>query len=66
MGFGTWELDDKAASQAVSEAINVGCRLVDSAYRYHDEFGVGLGLKWADMRRDQVLVTSKVRGGDQG
>lgn len=66
MGFGTWELDDKAASQAVSEAINVGYRLVDSAYRYHNEFGVGLGVKWADVRCYQVLVTSKVRGGDQG
>lgn len=66
VGFGTWALDDKAASQAVSEAINVGYRLVDSASRYHNEFGVGLGLKWADVRRDQVLVTSKVRGGDQG
>ncbi len=66
VGFGTWRLSDQESSQAVATAIDTGYRLIDSAQRYHNEFGVGLGLKWGSVRRDKIMVTSKVRGGDQG
>jgi Aldo/keto reductases, related to diketogulonate reductase len=66
LGLGTWKLSDAEASRVVAEAINEGYRLIDTGQRYQNEYGVGLGLKWANVRRDEVVVTSKVRGGDQG
>ena len=63
--YGTWKLDDAAAEVAVREAIEEGYRAVDTGQRYHNEAGVGAGVRRASVPRDQVLVTTKLRGGDQ-
>lgn len=63
--YGTWKLDDAAAAVAVREAIDEGYRAVDTGQRYHNEAGVGAGVRAASVPRDQVLVTTKLRGGDQ-
>ena len=64
--YGTWKLDDAAAAVAVRDAIDEGYRAVDTGQRYHNEAGVGAGVRAAAVPRDQVLVTTKLRGGDQG
>lgn len=66
LAFGTWKLDDAAAAKCVSEAVDDGYRMVDTAQRYHNEWGVGIGILSASVAREDVLVTSKLRGGDQG
>lgn len=66
VGYGTWQLDDRQARQCVAQAIRDGYRLVDTAMRYHNEAGVGLGVKESGIPRSEILVSTKLRGGDQG
>jgi 2,5-diketo-D-gluconate reductase A len=62
LGFGTWQIEQSAAAEAVRTAIAVGYRMVDTAAIYHNESGVGEGLRGAD----EVFLTTKIWNDDQG
>ncbi|MGI5151245.1 aldo/keto reductase [Plantactinospora sp. CA-294935] len=62
LGFGTWPLSDAEAERAVAEAIGVGYRLIDTAYKYGNEVGVGRGLRASGVPREELFVTSKLNG----
>ena len=66
IGFGTWPMDDAEAETAVAEALRIGYRLIDTAAIYGNETGVGRGLRTSGIPRAQVVLTSKLRGADQG
>lgn len=66
VSLGTWKLDHDAARAAVAESIRAGYRQIDTAARYHNELGVGQGIRDAGLAPGEVQVTTKVRGGDQG
>ncbi|MCE2575520.1 aldo/keto reductase [Komagataeibacter sp. FNDCR2] len=66
MGFGTYPLDNPQAERAVREALDAGYRLFDTASRYGNESGVGTGLISYDIGREDIFVTTKLRGADQG
>lgn len=66
VSLGTWAMDDAEAERSVAGAADQGYRHVDTAMRYHNEFGVGKGLARAREAGLRVGVTSKLRGGDQG
>jgi 2,5-diketo-D-gluconate reductase A len=66
IGFGTSPMDDAESETAVREALRIGYRLVDTAARYVNEAGVGRGIRTSGVPRSEVLVTSKLRGDDQG
>ncbi|MFT8711148.1 aldo/keto reductase [Komagataeibacter rhaeticus] len=66
MGFGTYPLDNPQAEAAVREALTAGYRLFDTASRYGNESGVGTGLVSFDVGREDIFVTTKLRGADQG
>jgi 2,5-diketo-D-gluconate reductase A len=66
LGFGTWPLNDSEAADAVTLAIASGYRMIDTASIYGNETGVGEGLRRAGLPRDELFVTTKVRGADQG
>lgn len=59
LGLGTWPLKGEEAATAVRNALNMGYRLIDTAEAYKNEEGVGKGIRDADVRRDQVFVTTK-------
>lgn len=63
IGYGTYALTDPASS--VASAIELGYRLIDTASSYGNEREVGLGVRDSAVARDQVAVTSKLRGDDQ-
>lgn len=65
-GFGTWPMDDDEAHEAVRLALHAGYRLIDTAARYGNERGVGLGIADSGVAREDVFLTSKLRGRDQG
>ncbi|MFD7919291.1 aldo/keto reductase [Streptomyces sp. NPDC059740] len=65
-GFGTYPLDDGAAREAVRDALEAGYRLVDTAAAYGNETGVGQGIRDAGVAREEVFVTTKLRGGAHG
>lgn len=60
MALGTWLLDDAAAKQAVSEALALGYRHIDTDQAYGNETGVGEGIRKAGVKREDVFVTTKV------
>ncbi|WP_329001286.1 aldo/keto reductase [Kribbella sp. NBC_00709] len=57
IGLGTSPMNDADAERAVSTALELGYRLIDTAENYRNEVGVGRALKGAS--RDEVFVTSK-------
>ncbi len=60
LGFGTWTLAGEPCSELVSKALAAGYRHIDTAAMYDNEQAVGLGLKGADVPREQMFLTSKV------
>jgi 2,5-diketo-D-gluconate reductase A len=66
LGLGTWPLDDGAAYAAVTDALGVGYRLVDTAARYGNEAGVGRAIADSGLARDEIFVTTKLPGAQHG
>ncbi|MGW3122508.1 aldo/keto reductase [Streptomyces sp. NPDC001107] len=66
LGLGTWPMPDAEAEQAVSEALGMGYRLVDTATNYSNESGVGRGVARSGVPREEVVVTTKLPGRHHG
>lgn len=67
IGLGTWQTPDgETAVKAVSEAIKVGYRHIDTAACYENEVGVGKGIKASGIERKNLFVTSKVWNTERG
>lgn len=66
VGYGTWPMSDAEAEPAVAEALRAGYRLIDTAAAYGNEAGVGRGLRASGVPREEVLITTKLRGPDHG
>jgi 2,5-diketo-D-gluconate reductase A len=60
IGLGTWPMDDGEAERAVATAVEAGYRLVDTAYAYGNETGVGKGLRASGVPREELFVTTKL------
>ena len=66
LGLGTARLPDEETRQIVREALEVGYRFVDTAASYENERGVGEGIADSGLPREEVFVSTKLRGRDQG
>lgn len=66
IGLGTWVLNGKAAYNAVSWALEMGYRLIDTATIYGNERKIGEAIKDSGLSRDEVFITTKVWKSDQG
>ncbi len=66
LGLGTARLPDEETRRIVGEALEVGYRFVDTAASYENERGVGQGIADSGLPREQVFVSTKLRGRDQG
>lgn len=66
LGFGTSPMNDAEAATAVRSALELGYRLIDTAARYGNESGVGRGIRESGVPREEVMVTTKLRGADHG
>ena len=61
LGFGTWQTPNDIAPAAVQTALRVGYTHIDTAGAYHNEEGVGDGIRTSGIPRDKVFVTTKVQ-----
>lgn len=59
LGLGTSPMNDTDTAAAVQAALETGYRLIDTAENYHNEAGVGQGLRNSGVNRDQVFITTK-------
>ncbi|MFF8554769.1 aldo/keto reductase [Streptomyces sp. NPDC015501] len=66
VGFGTYPLDDAAAEEAVAGALRLGYRLIDTAFAYGNETGVGRGVARSGVPRQEIRLTTKVPGRHHG
>lgn len=66
LGLGTAELSDDETERAVSAALEVGCRLIDTAAAYGNEAAVGRAIAASGIPRAELFVTTKLATADQG
>jgi len=60
IGFGTWQISNAAAYDAVSVALKTGYRHIDTARAYGNEENVGRAVRDSKLKREEVFVTSKL------
>ncbi|MEP9394629.1 aldo/keto reductase [Gordonia sp. VNK1] len=66
VGLGTYDMLGMPCAHAVSHALGAGYRLLDTASRYSNERSVGMGIEESGIDRADVVVQTKLGGGDQG
>jgi len=66
IGLGVYGPDDAAAAVAVSSALEVGFRLLDTAQYYGNEAGVGEGMIRSGIPREEVYLTTKLGNESHG
>ncbi len=62
IGLGTYSLKGTAGVNAIVGAIDMGYRLLDSAYNYENEGTVGEAIRRSSVPREQFIITSKLPG----
>ncbi|WP_066039307.1 aldo/keto reductase [Herbiconiux solani] len=62
IGFGTYPLRGQEGVDAITSAIEVGYRSLDTAFNYENEGAVGEAVRRAAVPRDELFITSKLPG----
>jgi 2,5-diketo-D-gluconate reductase A len=63
LGFGVFQIPPAETAQAVTHALDVGYRHIDTAEMYGNERGVGEAIRARGLERSDVYVTSKLNNG---
>lgn len=67
MGFGVFQVPEAAVCEkAVSEALETGYRLIDTATAYFNEEAVGKAIKESNLPREELFITTKLWIQDAG
>jgi len=66
LGIGVGELNDAETERAVSTALEIGVRLIDTAAAYGNEAAVGRAIAASGIPRAEIFVTTKLATTDQG
>lgn len=61
LGFGVFQVPDLSqAEEAVTNALQAGYRLIDTATAYQNEEAVGRAIQKSGIKREEIFVTSKL------
>lgn len=60
LGYGLFMVDPLKSEEYVSQAIETGYRLIDTAQVYNNEEGVGNAVKKSGIKRDEFFIVSKI------
>lgn len=66
IGFGTWQLHEQEAYQAVLAAFKAGYRYIDTARIYGNEAAVGRAARASGLPRSELFITTKLWNDDNG
>src|SRR5690625_5166428 len=66
VGLGVYQVPASEVYQNVKTALSLGYRHIDTASFYGNEVGVGKALRDANVKREEVFVTTKVWNDQQG
>lgn len=62
IGFGTYKLNGADGVNAIKNAIDIGYRLLDTAFNYENEGAVGEAVRQSSIPREELLICSKLPG----
>ncbi len=60
LGYGVFQVSPEECERCVSDAIEVGYRLIDTAQAYFNEEGVGNAIVKSGVPRNEMFITTKV------
>ena len=60
LGYGVFLVSPDECERCVTDALNVGYRLIDTAQAYQNEEGVGNAWRKSGIKRDEIFLTTKV------
>ena len=60
LGYGVFLVDPKECERCVTDAIDTGYRLIDTAQAYYNEEGVGAAVKKSGINREEFFLVTKV------
>ena len=60
LGLGTWFIDNDKVADAVSAAVGIGYRHIDTAQAYRNERGVGDGIRQCGVPREELFISTKL------
>jgi 2,5-diketo-D-gluconate reductase A len=66
LGFGVYQIPPEETEQAVTQALETGYRMLDTAAAYLNEQAVGSAIKSSGITRDALFVTTKLWVSDTG
>jgi len=66
LGLGVAELSDSETERTLSAALEIGCRLIDTAAAYGNEAAVGRAIAASGIPRAELFITTKLATPDQG
>lgn len=66
LGYGVYQTKPSETEKAVSTALEVGYRLIDTAASYGNEEGVGAAIRASGLPREELFVTTKLWVQDHG
>ncbi|HRG78610.1 MAG TPA: aldo/keto reductase, partial [Cyclobacteriaceae bacterium] len=66
LGLGVYDMYNREAEEAVTNALEIGYRLIDTAAMYKNETEIGNAIRASAVPRKEIFLTTKVADGDQG
>ena len=60
IGFGVFQIPVKDTERIVSEALETGYRMIDTAASYFNEEQVGNAIRQSELKREDIFVTTKL------
>lgn len=66
LGYGVYQTALNDTERAVSDALEIGYRLIDTAAAYDNEQGVGAAIRQSGIPREDLFVTTKLWVQDHG
>lgn len=67
LGLGVYKMTDRDETlQAITTALELGYRAIDTAALYYNEEEVGEAIRHSSVPREEIFVTTKVWNNDQG
>lgn len=60
LGYGVYQVSKEECTRCVSDALDVGYRLIDTAQSYFNEAEVGEAIAKSSVKREDIFLTTKV------
>lgn len=60
IGFGVYQIPNSETEEAVTNALEIGYRLIDTAASYFNEREVGQAVRQSGLKREEIFITSKL------